>query len=392
MSKLTDLRIKNAKPGDKRYHITDNGSGLFLIVQPSGHKSFVTFTRLKSGKQIKMTHGEAGVMTLADARVRNTEAIKDAKLGNDPRAPKREAKAKQLIAEGNTFEVFALKYLDSAKVKGRRTAYQIRGRLLTRAVPLLGDMPITSIKRSHVANAVDVITKQRGETQANRVLSDISCVLKFYGNRDDDYLMPRLADLKNTLKARSRVLSDDEIRKLWPVADRFTKFLLLSTCRRDEAASMQWKELDGQDWTLPAVRNQKTKQDLLRPLSPAAMALLGPRGAPDEYVFGTDPNKPLRSHARIKARADKASGVTGWRFHDLRRTARTLLSKAGVPADHAERCLGHSIGGIRGVYDRHEYHAEKKHAFEALARQIDLIVNPPAGNVTQLRPRKRASR
>jgi integrase len=389
MAKLTDLRVKNAKPTDKRQHLSDNGSGLWLVIQPSGHKSYVTFIRLKGGKQIKVTHGEAGVLSLHDAREMNAAAIKQAKLGNDPRAPKKEEKAKRLIAEGNTFEVFALKYLDSSRVKGWRTAYQIRGRLLTRAVPLLGDMPITEIRRSHIANAVDVITKQRGETQANRVLSDISCVLKFYGNRDDDYLMPRLADLKNPLKARSRVLTDDEIRKLWPVADRFTKFLLLSTCRRDEASSMRWRELDGQDWTLPAARNQKTKQDLVRPLSQPAMDLLGPRGAPDEYVFGTDPNKPLRSYARIKARADKASGVTGWRFHDLRRTARTLLSRAGVQADHAERCLGHVIGGIRGIYDRHEFLAEKKHAFEALAKQIDLIVNPPAANVTQFKRNRR---
>ena len=73
---------------------------------------------------------------------------------------------------------------------------------------------------------------------------------------------------------------------------------------------------------------------------------------------------------------DQASGVTGWTLHDLRRTARSLMSRAGVPTDHAERCLGHVIGGVRGVYDRHEFHAEKKRAYEALAVQIDRIINP----------------
>jgi len=87
---------------------------------------------------------------------------------------------------------------------------------------------------------------------------------------------------------------------------------------------------------------------------------------------------------------DKASGVTGWRFHDLRRTARTLLSRAGVNPDHAERCLGHVIGGIRGIYDRFEFHSEKRHAFEALADQIDLIANPPKGNVTPMKRRASA--
>jgi hypothetical protein len=53
-----------------------------------------------------------------------------------------------------------------------------------------------------------------------------------------------------------------------------------------------------------------------------------------------------------------------------------LLSRAGIGSDHAERCLGHVIGGVRGVYDRHEYLDEKRMAFEALAAQIDRIINP----------------
>jgi hypothetical protein len=59
------------------------------------------------------------------------------------------------------------------------------------------------------------------------------------------------------------------------------------------------------------------------------------------------------------------------------------MSRAGIPSDHAERCLGHVIGGVRGVYDRHEFHVEKKQAFEALAALIDRIVNPKS-NVVQL--------
>ena len=387
MAKLTDLKIKNSKAADKRYALSDNGSGLWLVVQPSGHKSYVTWTRLKSGRQIKITHGEAGVLSLADACVLNSEAIKQAKLGNDPRDPKKHAKAKRLVAEGNTFAVFALKYLGSDETKALRTAHQIRARLERIAIPLLGDKPIIDIKRSHIADALDHIAKHNGRTQANRVLSDISCVLNFYGDRDDDYLMPRLSKLNRTLTARSRVLDEAEIRKVWNAADRFTKFLLLTAARRNEAAGIQWKEIDGNDWILPAARNGKTGLDLVRPLSQAALNLLPSRGHPDEYIFGSDPNKPLRSYPRIKRRVDKASGVTGWRFHDLRRTARTLLSKAGVSPDHAERCLGHVIGGVRGIYDRFEFHAEKRHAFEALAQQIELIVNPPRGNVRQLKRR-----
>jgi hypothetical protein len=61
------------------------------------------------------------------------------------------------------------------------------------------------------------------------------------------------------------------------------------------------------------------------------------------------------------------------------------MSRAKVPADHAERAVGHVIGGVRGTYDRHEYRAEKLAAFEALASLIERIVNPPGENVVPLR-------
>jgi hypothetical protein len=61
------------------------------------------------------------------------------------------------------------------------------------------------------------------------------------------------------------------------------------------------------------------------------------------------------------------------------------MSRAGVPSDHAERAIGHVIGGIRGVYDRYAYRAEKLQALEALAGLIDLILNPPESNVIPLR-------
>lgn len=66
-----------------------------------------------------------------------------------------------------------------------------------------------------------------------------------------------------------------------------------------------------------------------------------------------------------------------WRLDDLRRTGRTLMSRAGVPADHAERCLGHIIGGVRGVYDRYEYLDEKREAFAKLAELIERIIQAP---------------
>ena len=80
--------------------------------------------------------------------------------------------------------------------------------------------------------------------------------------------------------------------------------------------------------------------------------------------------------AEMKAALNYASGVSGWTLHDLRRTARSLMSRAGVPSDHAERCLGHVIGGVRGVYDRHQYREEMLLAYEKLAALIAQIIEP----------------
>jgi integrase len=73
---------------------------------------------------------------------------------------------------------------------------------------------------------------------------------------------------------------------------------------------------------------------------------------------------------------DELSGVTGWVIHDLRRTARSLMARAGIRPDVAERVLGHAIPGVEGVYDRHSYDLEKADALSRLAELIATIVSP----------------
>jgi len=143
---------------------------------------------------------------------------------------------------------------------------------------------------------------------------------------------------------------------------------------------MRREEVSGADWLLPGSRH-KSKRDFLLPLSSAALDALArvpvmgkhkDRG----FVFTTDGERPLAGFSKFKREFDKTSGATGWTLHDLRRTARSLMSRAGVDPDHAERTLGHVIPGIRGTYDLHEFRDEKRRALESLAGQIDRIVNP----------------
>jgi integrase len=103
-----------------------------------------------------------------------------------------------------------------------------------------------------------------------------------------------------------------------------------------------------------------------------------PKGDGD-LVFGRFVN-----FGRCKDRLNKACGVNEWTLHDLRRTARSLMSRAGVSSEHAERVLGHAIRGVEGVYDRHAYSNEKAHALRSLADLVERIVRGPSDNVVEL--------
>src|SRR5262249_57102271 len=110
---------------------------------------------------------------------------------------------------------------------------------------------------------------------------------------------------------------------------------------------------DGRIWILPAAR-AKGKLDVVIPLSKAAQKIIAAQPERGPYVFGPTGQKPLTDFARRKAAFDRICGVTGYHIHDLRRSARSLLSRVATP-DIAERCLGHVITGVRGTYDRHQF-------------------------------------
>jgi integrase len=160
--------------------------------------------------------------------------------------------------------------------------------------------------------------------------------------------------------------------------EAYVRFLLLTGARRTEARRMPYSEVVDGVWILPPHRHKtgKTSVEKVLPLSKAAQALLEELPMLGPFVFSGNGRTPMGGLGKRKAKLDKLSGTTGWVIHDLRRTAHSLMSRAGVDADIAERCLGHVIGGVRGVYDRYEYLEEKRIAFEKLAALIEGIVNP----------------
>jgi integrase len=402
---FTDLAIKNQKPGKVRREIPDSGcAGLYLIVQPSGRKSFAARFRFQ-GKPRKLS---LEATTLAAARKAATAALHEAKEGRDPTATKRQEKAEQRTIAATTFRSVAERY-KTLKLGMRRDGDQVtfsgektrtaprRLRDLDRAIlPTLGHRPVVEIRRSEIVALLDKIQMESGPVAADRALALIRAIMNWHATRADNFVPPIVKGMARTStkeRARKRILKDDEIRAIWNNKElgafsALIKFLLLTGARRAEAANMRWEEIDGEDWTLPARRN-KTNLDLVRPLSAVTLAVIEGQRSDCPFIFSKG-QKAISTFGRDKIAFDAAVGVSNWRLHDLRRTARSLLSRAGIDPDIGERCLGHALPGIRDTYDRYEYYDDKKHAYDALAALIERIANPPKGNVTALRKNKRA--
>lgn len=393
---LTVFAIKAAKAKaratGKRVPKKD-GRGLFYVALPSGDESWVQYFRVRGTKQLAKITSKEPALGIPGARTWGAKIREKAALGIDPREEKKAANAKAQDAAANTLRAIAEEYL--GRNKKLRTIGQRRATLERLIYPKLGDRPIASIKRSEIVRLLDHVEDTRGARMADEVLAVIRKIMDWHAKRDDDFRSPIVRGMARTNKkerARTRILSDDELRAVWTAADAMpgtfgalVRFILLTATRRNEAAHMRRSELEGTDWLIPAER-YKGKHDHLIPLSAPALAILDNVPVIDgsDWVFTTTGRHPATDFATKKHKFDKVCGVTGWRLHDLRRTARSLMSRAGINADHAERCLGHVIGGVRGTYDRHEYHREKASAFEALASQIEIIVDPPQGNIVQL--------
>jgi integrase len=188
-------------------------------------------------------------------------------------------------------------------------------------------------------------------------------------------------------------LNDDEIGKVWQAAEvsgqfgALVRLLLLTAQRREKLHTLRWDEIDARGvWTIRTENREKGNPGKLQ-LPKIALDIIEaqPRLVGNPYVFaGRNGASWAAISGQYKREFDDNCGVSGWRIHDLRRTARSLMSRAGVQSEHAERVLGHAIGGVEGIYNRHTYDAEKADALRKLAALIERIVTPPSPDVVSL--------
>jgi integrase len=401
---LTDFAVRHAKPkllangARDRIEIPDPGCpGLYLAVQATGAKGFAHRYRYNNKTRRDVLKGTWPALTLHEARAQVAKARALLAKGIDPKPKPGPAEA-----AGKTFAEIATLHWHLKAKAGVRSAARCLHDLERLVFPELGHRPIAEIKKSDAVRVLDAIALAQGLRMHDRISADVRQVMIDHAVRTDDYVCPFIKGirrLKPKERARTRILDDDELRKVWATAETnglfgaFIRFLLLAGCRRSEAALMVWSELspDGR-WTLPAARS-KTKGEVYRPLGRDALAVLAqlPRGDSD-LVFYAIEGRPLhKSFADRKAKFDRACGVTGWTLHDLRRTARSLMSRAGVQPDIGERLLGHVIGGVRETYDRWHYQPQMLEGYDRLARLVREIAYPepePEGNVINLDKRR----
>jgi integrase len=386
--KLTDLTVTRMKPpATGRLEVWDATLPAFgLRVTSTGARSWVVALRRPGAKhpsRIKL--GEPPVMSLADAR-RAARTM----MQTDPPATPAEPDSVAMVVEQ-----FIAR---DQKPKNRR--WRDVQRMLNRELAPWFTRPITSITRRDVIELLDR-TADRAPVRANRVLAHTRRMFGWALDRDIITASP-VAGIRAPTRevARDRVLEPEELAAVWRACNGLgwpfgplVQLLIVTGQRRDEVARMAWPDvnLERRLWTMP---RELTKSDRLHevPLPDLAVETIAslPRFG-DGLLFPArraGSVNPVSGFARIKARIDGLSGVTGWRLHDLRRTAASGMARLGHAPHVVSAILNHSPGatqGITAIYNRYRYTDEKRAALAAWGREIERIVagkSAPVAGVT----------
>src|SRR5262245_7362924 len=321
--------------------------GFGLMVTERGARSWVL--QYRNGSTSRRYTINA-VLGLDDARKEARKLLGEVARGNDPVSERRKASA----AGKKTVRAICENYL--TRESGNIRTGAKRRAILERCVyPVIGDRQIEDIRRSDLSALLDDVEDNRGAPTADWVLFVLRRIFNWHAIRDDQFRTPFVAGMqrrtKEEMRGRDRTLTDDEIKAVWRTADtfpapwgQFIRFLLLSASRRTEAAEMTRGEVVDGNWAIPPLR-YKTGAEVTLPLSTAAQKVLAelPKIKGCEFIFTTNGRKQISGFSVLQMQLECSYGVKDWRLHDLRRTARSLLSRAGVNSDIAERCMGHAI-------------------------------------------------
>lgn len=423
---LTDVKIRKLPTPETRREVPDGKiAGLYLVVQPSGAKSWALRYRA-AGKPAKVTLGVYPDLGLGGARRKAEEARGEIAGGKNPAALKRAAREAQKAANSTAdrIEAVASAFIDKYVKRnvGEAWAREAARLLAKEIIPTLGAKRLGDVRKSDVHDLLDEIVDRGAPIVANRTLAVFRRLCNWAVERGIIDASPcEKIKAPAAEESRDRVLSDDEIRLAWRAFDAqgwpfgsIAKLLLLTGARRDEIASVRWSEVDLDAKTL-TIAKERSKNGVAHeiPLSNSAVAILArvPRFGElrDAFIFTTTGRTAVSGVSKAKDDIDaaildalKADAITRgrgvaveaperWTFHDLRRTAASGMAGIGIAPHVVEAALNHRSGTIKGiaaVYNRYSYAAEKRQALDAWARRLEAIVSgEAASNIVELQAR-----
>ena len=397
---LTAKTIVALKPDPKggRYDVSDAiVPGFGVRVSANGNKTYILTARFPgSPNPTRRAIAEVGTIDLAAAREMARAWLEQITGGIDPKAES-ERKRREAFHTLDLFEDVVERFLGQHVRPKLRSAVEIERLYKRDILPAFTGLPFESIRRGDVARLLDRV-EARAPVMADHVLAAMSKLCNWYQAREENYTSPIVRGMRRTKArdhVRDRVLNDDEIRFLWQVSGdagsygALLRVALLTGQRRTKLAEMTWDQINDDGlWKIPYSQGEKANAKELK-LSILALKIIydQPRRRDSPYVFAGRGDRPLNGHSKCKRTLDAAMAKTSdhqvpnWVVHDLRRTAKSLMARAGVRPDISERVLGHTITGVEGVYDRYNYSPHKAEALEMLSGLVSRIIEPPGSNV-----------
>ena len=403
---LTDTKLKNLKPQDKLYKVSDR-DGLYVAVLTSGTVSFRYDYRI-NGRRETLVIGQYGRdgISLAEAREELIAAKKLLKAGQSPAAAKRDGIKK--IRGAETFAVHTDSYMKHVILADSTRA--MKQAVIDRDIlPVLGNKMMAEITTSMVRDLCDRIVERGGRATAVQAREIISSVYRHANDRGHGLFNPA-ADIKPSsiaiFKPRERTLTPEEIGLFFRTLDAIgamgtmkmaLKLVLITMVRKGEFTNATWDEIDFKKWTwtIPSIRMKGSRAHVIYLPKQAQDILVGLQmcAGGSEYLVPGRYNfrKPLSNARSLNSLIDRTvkiinedgEHIQGFTVHDMRRTASTLLHEAGYPSDWIEKALAHEQKGVRAVYNKAEYARQRAYMLQQWADMIDSWIN---GEHTDLIP------
>jgi integrase len=329
-----------------------------------------------NGQQIVKSLGRHGALTPDTARAKARQLLGTVAGGVDPFAR----------STDETFGVVVDRYLERKRASLKPTSFIVIAHYLRNLAQPLHRLRLDQIDRRRIAALLGEIETNSGVVSRNRARSALSAMFNW---AIAEGLIEHHNPVQGTLVvneggSRERVLTHDELRKLWHSLgdDNFSqivRLLLLTGQRRNEIGKLSWPEVDLVRWqiNLPGSR-VKNGRDHTVPLSSQAHAILAglPHRNSSEFLFG---ERGFADWDAAKKKLDQRIGIADWHLHDLRRTCATGMAELGVMPNVIELAINHQSGhkaGVAGIYNRSKMTDAVRDALQRWADHLDQITVP----------------